>query len=116
MNAQMLEILIGKYIDSEITPAEQQLLDHELAANPNAKILLDDYQQLDRLSRQAVDRQIAQSGRSFDIIFSSALELLMKTLENSDSYSGNTRSRTVIKRRLRSVVLSMNSNLKRQRV
>ncbi len=50
MNEEMLEILIGKSIDSEITPAEQRLLDVELKNNPEAKQL---FQELQTLKDQA---------------------------------------------------------------
>jgi hypothetical protein len=74
MNENMLEILIGKYIDSEITPAEQRLLDHELRTNPQAQTLLEHYQQLDLLTRQAVSDQLDASAPSFDDIFGKAIE------------------------------------------
>ena len=41
MNEQMIELLIGKFIDSEITPAEQRLLDAELLRNPQTRRLLE---------------------------------------------------------------------------
>lgn len=51
MNPEMTETLINKFLDSEITPAEQRLLDAELAHNPEAVILLE---QLRDLRDQAV--------------------------------------------------------------
>ncbi|MHC4575000.1 MAG: anti-sigma factor family protein [Planctomycetota bacterium] len=41
MKSETLEILIGKYLDGEITPAEQRVLETELKNNPHAGELLE---------------------------------------------------------------------------
>ena len=46
MNEEMIELLIGKFIDSEITPAEQRLLDAELLRNPRTRRLLEEFQMM----------------------------------------------------------------------
>jgi len=40
MTQEMLEILIGKYLDGEITPTEQSMLEAELDSDAQAKELL----------------------------------------------------------------------------
>ena len=54
MKQEMLEILIGKYLDGEITPSEQQILQKELESNPQAKELLEQLQDLHERSCEAV--------------------------------------------------------------
>ncbi|MBN2376782.1 MAG: hypothetical protein JXD22_10290 [Sedimentisphaerales bacterium] len=73
MNQEMLEILIGKFIDSEITPAEQRLLDEELTNNPQARLLLRQFQQIHEQARQLVSQEILPAGDSPETIFSRAL-------------------------------------------
>ena len=73
MNQEMLEILIGRYLDSEITPAEQRLLDAELQAGPEARQLLERWQQLHEQARQALNTQLTEQGASAEAIFSRAL-------------------------------------------
>jgi len=72
MNPDMLEILIGKRIDSEITPAEERLLEKELKSNTDARILFHQLQQLDRLSKQTLTQEILDQGASFETIFQRA--------------------------------------------
>lgn len=73
MNQEMLEILIGRFIDSEITPAEQRLLDAELQANPQARQLLEQWQQLHEQARQALNAEVTEQGASAEVIFNRAL-------------------------------------------
>jgi hypothetical protein len=73
MNPEMLDILIGKYLDSEITPAEQALLDRQLSRDEQARAMLDQFQRLDRIARQTVQESIGNQGSSFEAIFSRAL-------------------------------------------
>ena len=72
MNQEMLEILIGKYLDSEITPAEQRLLDAELIGNSESRRLLQQYQQLRELTCEAFTAGIVEAGRSAQEVFETA--------------------------------------------
>jgi hypothetical protein len=74
MNPEMLDILIGRYLDSEITPAEQTLLDRELKMDPQARLLLDQFKRLDELARRDVNDRIENSGESFEVIFNRAFQ------------------------------------------
>ena len=74
MNEEMTELLIGKYLDSEITPAEQRLLDAELQKNPRAKRLLDQLQQMHELTEQVVGVELQDRGSSAEEIFHRAAE------------------------------------------
>jgi len=69
---QMLEILIGKYLDGEITPSEQDLLDAALEEDSQARELLEQLQQLNQNSRQVVASEILESGKQADEIFEQA--------------------------------------------
>jgi len=72
MKPEMLDTLIGKFIDSEITPAEQRLLDNELAGNPQSRQLLRDYQQFHEQTEQALAAELADAGRAPRDIFDAA--------------------------------------------
>ena len=69
MTQEMLEILIGKYLDGEITPSEQQILQTELDCNPNAKELLEQLQDLHDHSCEAVASEIIAPGKEAGEIF-----------------------------------------------
>jgi hypothetical protein len=69
---QTLEILIGKYLDGEITPAELDLLNAALEEDSQAKELLEQLQQLNQNSRQVVASEILESGKQADDIFEQA--------------------------------------------
>jgi hypothetical protein len=73
MNPEMFDILIGKYLDSEITPAEQALLDRELSRDEQARAMLDQFGRLDRIARQTVEEHVGNRGGSFETIFNRAL-------------------------------------------
>jgi len=73
INEEMLEILIGKFLDSEITPAEQKLLDAELQSNPNAKKLFQQWQQIHEQTEQVLSAEILENGRSPEAIFQRAV-------------------------------------------
>ena len=60
MNEQMLEILISKYIDSEITPAEQKMLDAELQNNPEAQETLKALEQLRDQAQQMLKEDVVR--------------------------------------------------------
>jgi len=69
---QTLEILIGKYIDGEITPAEQDLLDAALEEDSQARELLEQLQQLNQSSRQVLASEVLESPSQADEIFEQA--------------------------------------------
>lgn len=73
MNDEMLEILIGKFLDSEITPAEQKLLDAELQSNPKAKALFQQWQQLHEQTEQVLTAEVLENGQSPRAIFQQAV-------------------------------------------
>lgn len=73
MNEQMLEILISKYIDSEITPAEQKMLDAELQSNPEAQETLKTLEQLRDQSQQMIKEEVLLSGAPASTIIEQAL-------------------------------------------
>lgn len=80
---QTLEILIGKYLDGEITPGEQDLLDASLEEDSQAKHLLEQLQQLNQNSRQVVASEILESGKQADDIF----ELAWQQVKHSTGHS-----------------------------
>jgi len=59
-----LEILIGKLLDGEISPAEQRWLDDELERNEEARELLEQLRTLNACSREAVAAEIDDSTSS----------------------------------------------------
>lgn len=67
-----LEILIGKYLDDQITPAEQDLLDTALEEDSQARELLEQLQQLDNDCHQVIASEILESGKQADDIFQQA--------------------------------------------
>jgi anti-sigma factor RsiW len=69
---QTLEILIGKYLDGEITPAEKDLLDAALQEDSQARELLEQLQQLNQNSRQVIASEMLESGKQADEIFEQA--------------------------------------------
>ncbi|OHB63705.1 MAG: hypothetical protein A2168_07360 [Planctomycetes bacterium RBG_13_50_24] len=72
MTQEMLEILIGKYLDGEITPSEQHILQTELDSNTHAKELLEQLQDLHERSCQAVASEIIETGKEAGEIFEQA--------------------------------------------
>lgn len=72
MTQEMLEILIGKYLDGEITPSEQQILQKELDRNPQAKELLEQLQDLHERSCEVIASQIIGTGKEASEIFDQA--------------------------------------------
>jgi hypothetical protein len=74
MKAETLEILIGKYLDGEITPSEQRLLEARLESNAQAKELFEQLQALHEQSREAVGSGIIEQGRTAEQIISRALQ------------------------------------------
>jgi hypothetical protein len=72
MTQETLEILIGKYLDGEITPSEQQILQTELDSDPHAKELLEQLQVLNERSCEVVAAQIIGRGKEAEEIFEQA--------------------------------------------
>jgi len=72
MTQEILEILIGKYLDGEITPSEQQILQKELDNNRHAKELLNQLQALNERSCEAVTAEIIDRGKEAEEIFEQA--------------------------------------------
>ena len=72
MSQELTEILIGKYLDSEITPAEQQLLDRALKDDPDAHRLLMEMEQLHEQAERALTQEITGKGDSAEVIFERA--------------------------------------------
>lgn len=74
MNEQLLETLIGKFLDSEITPAEQQMLDEQLKTNPRAVEMLEQLENLKVQAQQALTIEITESGEPAEAVFERALK------------------------------------------
>lgn len=72
MTQEMLEIMIGKYIDGEITPSEQRLLEAELDKDPQAKELLGQLQEMHERCGEAVASELLGRGGTPDEIFERA--------------------------------------------
>jgi len=72
MTEEMLEILIGKYLDGEITPTEQRMLDERLQKDSQAKELFQQLQDLHRASQEAIDSEILDRGKTAEEIFERA--------------------------------------------
>lgn len=72
MADEMLEILIGKYLDGEITARERRMLEAAMEEDPQARKLFEQLQDLDQRSRQAVASEIRQRGKAAEEIFEQA--------------------------------------------
>jgi hypothetical protein len=72
MTQEMLEILIGKYLDGEITPSEQQILQKRLDNDPHAKELLEQLQALNERSCEVVATEVIGRGQEAERIFEQA--------------------------------------------
>jgi anti-sigma factor RsiW len=72
MTEEMLEILIGKYLDGEMTPSEQQILQKRLDSDSHAKELLEQLQALNERSCEAVASEIIGRGKEAEEIFEQA--------------------------------------------
>ena len=60
----MLEILIGKYLDGEITPSEQQILEAQLNKDPQSEMLLRQFQNLHERSSEVVASELLGQGKT----------------------------------------------------
>ena len=72
MTEEILEVLIGKYLDGEITPSEQRILEAELDRNPRAEKLLRQFQDLNERIAEVVTTELLGHGKSPEEIFESA--------------------------------------------
>ncbi|MBL7184758.1 MAG: hypothetical protein ISS70_00405 [Phycisphaerae bacterium] len=72
MTQEMLEIMIGKYLDGEITPGEQRPLEAELDRDPQAKELLGQLQQMHERCGEAVASELLGRGGTPEEIFERA--------------------------------------------
>lgn len=72
MKQEILEILIGKYLDGEITPSEQQILQKQLDSDPRAKELLEQLRILHERSCEAVASEIMGRGKEAEEIIEQA--------------------------------------------
>ena len=72
MTEEMLEILIGKYLDGEITPIEQRMLEQTLQKDSQAKELFEQLQDLHRASQEVIDSEILDRGKTAEEIFERA--------------------------------------------
>jgi anti-sigma factor RsiW len=72
MTHEMLEILIGKYLDGEITPSEQRMLEAALEEDSKARELLEQLQDLHQSSREAIASEVLERGKTPEQIFEQA--------------------------------------------
>ncbi len=71
MANEMLDILMGKHLDGEITPDEQRLLDQFLAADAAAREEFESFRRLHEQTRWAVG-QALEGGKPIEEIFDAA--------------------------------------------
>lgn len=69
---EIFEVLIGKYLDGEITPSEQRLLEAKLNTDPKASELLEQFQNLHEQSSEALAVELLEKGKSPQDIFETA--------------------------------------------
>ena len=91
MTEEILEVLIGKYLDGEITPSEQRMLEAELDRNPGAEELLRQFQDLNERSAEVVTSELLSSGKSPEEIFERAWQHSKKPSHRIIRTSGWTR-------------------------
>ena len=65
---ERLELLIGKFLDGEISPGERRILEQELQCNSEAEELLEQLRTLHQCSREAVASAVRSAGPAEDII------------------------------------------------
>jgi anti-sigma factor RsiW len=91
MTEEMFEVLIGKYLDGEITPSEERLLEAELDRNPKAAGLLEQFQNLHQRSREVLACELLEKGKSPHDIFDKALQKSKHARHHIIKLSGWTR-------------------------
>jgi anti-sigma factor RsiW len=67
-----LEILIGKLLDGEISPAEQRILDRQLEQDGRARELLGQLRVLRECGREIVEQEVRQGGADPQDVFERA--------------------------------------------
>ena len=72
MTHEMLEIMMGKHLDGEITPSEQRLLEAELDRDPQAKELLAQLREMHERCGEAVASELLGRGKAPEEIFERA--------------------------------------------
>jgi hypothetical protein len=72
IKGEMLEILMGKYMDGQITPAENRMLQEALEADEEARELFEQLQILHERCEEAVDSEILNRGQDFEEVFDRA--------------------------------------------
>ena len=72
MTDEMLEMLIGKHIDGEITPAEQRMLKAALERDSGARELFEQLRDLHKSTRQVVAAEIGKREKTAEEIFERA--------------------------------------------
>jgi len=72
MEPEILEVLMGKYIDGEVTEREMEILDEELERNFEARELLAQLQELDKQSRGAVSSEVLWEDKEASEVFERA--------------------------------------------
>jgi anti-sigma factor RsiW len=75
MTQEMLERLIGKSLDGDITPDERRILEAELDDNPGAKELFEHLRHLHERSSEAIACGVLEQGAPADEIFERAWRL-----------------------------------------
>jgi hypothetical protein len=91
MTQEMLEILIGKYLDGEITPSEQHILQTELDRDSQAKELLEQLQDLHDRTCEAVASEIIGRGKEAGEIFEQAWQQAANPLRRILKMNGRLR-------------------------
>ncbi len=72
MTEETFEILIGKYLDGEITPSEERLLEAKLDSDPKAAELLEQFRNLHHRSSEVLACELLEKGKSPREIFENA--------------------------------------------
>ena len=68
----ILEILIGKYIDGEISPTEQYMLDEKLKRDSQARELFEQLKDLHSHSQEAIEAEVLDHGKTAEEVFEQA--------------------------------------------
>jgi hypothetical protein len=74
MTEETFEILIGKYLDGEITPSEQRLLEAKLDSDPKAAEVLEQFRNLHQRSSEVLASELLEKGKSPQEIFANAFK------------------------------------------
>jgi len=87
----MLEILIGKYLDGEIGPTEQYMLDERLQRDSQAKEFFEQLQDLHQRSQETVSSEVMDHGKDAEEIFEQAWQQTKRPLRRVMYMSGRLR-------------------------